>query len=362
MSTRISPASRAALQASLVALLLVTGAASATDATTPAPAAEASPSESTVINLIRLMVKRGLLSQAEADGLLKQAQAEADAAKAAAKASAAPPSLASAPADMAPGSVFVPYVPQAVKDELREQVKNDVMDKARAEKWASPDAAPDWTRRLTLSGDLRLRDESDYYDSDNAIAQVDYAAFNAAQPDLLANPPTVPLQNTSEDRQNILRLRARLGLAINIADEVSAGVRIGTGSNTSPVSTNQTLGGGFGKKDLWLDRAWIDLHPWQGVRFLGGRMPNPFLSTELIYDEDLNFDGVATRLSRLFDEDHGISGFGTLGAFPLQIGSDRSAATARRPRSPKRIPARPSGCSRARPASTGSSIRMPRTA
>ena len=47
-------------------------------APTPAPvAASTSPSQNVTVNLINLMVKRGLLTQAEASGLIQQAQQEA---------------------------------------------------------------------------------------------------------------------------------------------------------------------------------------------------------------------------------------------------------------------------------------------
>src|SRR3546814_10764910 len=54
---------------------------------------------------------------------------------------------------------------------------------------------------------------------------------------------------------DLFRLRARLGMKAVIAPQWTAGIRIGTGSDNNPVSTTQTLGGGFGKKDIWLDQG-----------------------------------------------------------------------------------------------------------
>ena len=86
--------------------------------------------------------------------------------------------------------------------------------------------------------------------------------------------------NTTEDRQRF-RLRARLGLAAKITDYVSAGFRITTGNLTDPVSTNQTLGTDFNKYTLVLDQAFIKAQPWEWLSVSGGRIPNPFFSTDL---------------------------------------------------------------------------------
>lgn len=313
---------RRTLIAAAAGFALVAGSAAAAD---PAP----TPTESTVINLIRLMVQRGLLTQTDADGLIRQAQAEAAQARTAA--AAAPATTASPPENLAPGSVFVPYVPQIVKDEIKEQLRQEVMAKAQAEKWASPGMVPDWSRRITLSGDLRFRDEFQLLDDANAIGLVDYATLNADGPydiNEQTNVQPPPLLNTVEDQNNLMRIRARLNVAVSIADEVSANLRLATGNNNGPVSTNQTLGGGLGKKDLWLDRAWIDVKPTQGLSLLFGRMPNPYLATDLIWDEDLNFDGAAAKYSRpLFGNDDTLKISSTVGAFPIQYGDSSFPTT-----------------------------------
>jgi len=290
------------------------------------PAAAPVPSDNTVVNLIRLMVKRGLLSAAEADALVRQAEAEAAQARAAADTAKAPASTPAPPADLPAGAVFVPYVPETVRQQLREEIKADVMQKAQAEKWAAPGATPTWTQRITLSGDMRLRNEHQQFDNGNAFGLIDYATFNADGP-FDINPATnpeafFPYLNSLEDRDAYLRLRARLNVAATVSDYVSANLRIATGGSRSPVSTNETLGGGLGKKDLWLDRAYVSIKPSEGYRVSLGRMPNPFFSTDLIYDEDLNFDGIAFGHDRPLWEDSGrsLGVFGRIGAFPIEYG------------------------------------------
>ena len=129
-----------------------------------------------------------------------------------------------------------------------------------------------------------------------------------------------PLLNTRESRENRLRVRARFGLQAALTDTWSAGLRIATGSSDSPVSTNQTLGGGLSKKDIWLDRARITWAP--GVwNITAGRAENPFVSSDLLYDGDLNFDGVSASWGDVTFSENGAF-FGTLGAFPLSYTSD----------------------------------------
>ena len=101
-------------------------------------------------------------------------------------------------------------------------------------------------------------------------------------------------------------------------------MRIGTGSDSGPVSTTQTLGGGFGKKDLWLDQGYLAYKPDERLTLTGGRMPNPFYTTDLLYSGDLNFDGLAAVFDQPLDRDMGL--FGTLGAFPVEYSSDTASS------------------------------------
>ena len=201
------------------------------------------PSENATINLIRLLVEQGVLKQDKADKLIAQAQSEADQAKKAA--AAAPTAVAASGPAAAPGDVRVQYVPAAVRDQIRDQVKAEVMATAKQENWAQPNTFPDWVSRISFDGDMRLRDESRYYSSGNSNEIVDFAKLNNNGPyDVNPNSSTSlpPLLNTREDRENLFRVRARLGMKALIAPEWTAGVRIATGSDNNPVSTTQTLG------------------------------------------------------------------------------------------------------------------------
>ncbi|AZD85833.1 Putative outer membrane TonB-dependent receptor [Pseudomonas chlororaphis subsp. aureofaciens] len=286
----------------------------------PVAAAPAAPSENATINLIRLLVQQGVLKQEQADGLIAQAEREAQQARQANTAVAAGPAAT-------PGDVRVQYVPAIVRDQIRDQVKAEVMATAKQENWAQPNTFPDWVSRISFDGDIRLRNESRYYSGSNSNEIVDFAKLNDkgpydVNPNSSSNLP--PLLNTREDRENLFRLRARLGMKAQVAQDWTAGIRIGTGSDNNPVSTTQTLGGGFGKKDIWLDQGYLTWKATDALTLTGGRIANPFFSTDLLYSNDLNFDGVAAIFNHKLNRDWGL--FGTVGAFPVEYTNDTSTS------------------------------------
>ncbi len=285
-----------------------------------ATAAAAAPSENATINLIRLLVQQGVLKQEQADGLIAQAEKEAQQARAAT-------AVAATGAAAAPGDVRVQYVPAIVRDQIRDQVKAEVMATAKQENWAQPNTFPDWISRISFDGDIRLRDESRFFADNNSNEIVDYAKLNDSGPydvNKDTNSKLPPLLNTREDRDNLFRLRARLGMKAVISPEWTAGIRIGTGSDNNPVSTTQTLGGGFGKKDIWLDQGYLTWKATQDLTLTGGRIANPFYATDMLYSNDLNFDGVAAIFNHKLSSNWGL--FGTLGAFPVEYTNDTATS------------------------------------
>jgi len=292
-----------------------------------ASAQDGAASPNATVNLIRLLVKQHVIKAEEADALLKEAEQEAAdvRARAAAAKTASqvqPPAVTQAPPA---GTLRIPYVPQIVKNQIRDEVKKEVMQQARTENWAQPDAVPEWTKRLHLTGDLRSRDEYDLYTLQNDDQIVDFQTFNANGPtdvNGFTNPGGIPVLNTTQDRLHRLSIRARLGLNAVISDGVLAGIRLASGGDGGPVSTTQLLGGGFGKKDFWLDQAYLTLEPWDWLAFTTGRMPNPFFHSDLVYDPDLQFDGAVLALDTKEKNEDGFDGFFSEGLFPLEyIGS-----------------------------------------
>jgi hypothetical protein len=96
------------------------------------------------------------------------------------------------------------------------------------------------------------------------------------------------------------RVRARFGVAADVADNVRLGLTLATGGD-DPISANQTLDTGFSRKPLGVDRAFFSWAATDELTFTGGKIANPFYrpaNHHLIYDNDLNPEGLAVRYSR----------------------------------------------------------------
>jgi len=291
----------------------------------PAVSRNAPPSSNATINLINLLVKQGVLGEEQAATLIKQADDEAYVARqavrdAATKAEGAEKKASTAAdATSPPGTKRVTYVPEIVKQQLREDIKRDVMAKAEKENWASPGKYPEWAQRIRFYGDVRVRYEGDFFPTGNdPFSAVNYNAINTGAGYDLNSNFFWPTYNVDKDR-NRARLRARLGMEADLFDGFSAGLRIATGDTNSPVSFNQTLGGSggnFSKYGIWLDRAFIKYTAWSDLTFQAGRFDNPFFnSTDLVYHRDLGFDGFAGQAK--YEVVRGITPFAVAGAFPI---------------------------------------------
>ena len=96
------------------------------------------------------------------------------------------------------------------------------------------------------------------------------------------------------------RIRARFGVTADVADNVRVGLTLATGAD-DPVSANQTLDTGFSRKSIGVDRAFFSWAATEELTFTGGKMANPFYrpgNHHLIYDSDLNPEGLALRYNR----------------------------------------------------------------
>jgi hypothetical protein len=278
------------------------------------------------VKLIQLLIQKGILSPNQAKDLLRETGAAAP--RGHARPAPAPDMSEEAPA-ATPGQIRVTYVPQFIRKQIADQVRAQVMDQAQTEGWAAPDALPEWTKRIKIYGDLRVRAQSDGFDDGNYNQFFNFNAINnGAAFDAnnyvngLNNQANPPFLNTSQDRERF-RLRARFGIQAQVDDWVKAVIRVGTGQDDGPVTPNQTLGtangalgasGDFSKPALWLDRGYFELTPLKQVTIYAGREPNPYLPSDLMFYPELGFDGFAATGRQSFGN---VTLFGTAGAFPL---------------------------------------------
>lgn len=218
--------------------------------------------------------------------------------------------------------VRVPYIPESVRRDIREQVKQEVLAQAKEERWGNPDTLPKWLDRFHFYGDARLRWDSFKPGKDNTAAGYDYisGAGLTRAADIAGNSSLnyFPNSNTQDDF-NRTRMRLRFGADVKVSDMATAGFRISTGSTAGPTSTNQTMGQGFNKYVLVLDRGYVTLNPSTWLSLTGGRIANPFFSTDLVWADDLNFEGFAAHYARPLTPE--FTAFATAGWFPLRSNS-----------------------------------------
>ena len=127
--------------------------------------------------------------------------------------------------------------------------------------------------RLQSYGDLRLRYEiKDRADDNTNIGDGD-AMYDTARP----------------------RYRFRFGAKAHVLKDIDVVFRLSTGGASSNTSGNQTFGDTFAHDDISLNLAYIkyDAGFWlKGLTLEGGKTKNPFMSTEVVWDGDVTFEGI----------------------------------------------------------------------
>ncbi|MGD9841857.1 MAG: putative porin [Steroidobacteraceae bacterium] len=275
----------------------------------------------TLVSVMEALVQKGLITREQAAQIVSNAQADAE--------KVAKENAAQEAAEK--NAIVVTRIPESIKQdiakqvgaELRPLVKQDVLDDAQAKKWGVPGAMPEWLSRIKLSGDIRVRVQNDSFAAANiANTYLNYSAINTAGGVTKAGEGA--FLNVTEDRLRE-RLRLRLALDAKLTDGISARVRLATGSLSDPVSPNQTLGQSGNRYQFAVDQAYLHYElmgssevPW--LTSSVGRLPSPWLSTDLVWDPDFQFEGVATTWRYISEKNstqpHNL--FMTLGAFPLQ--------------------------------------------
>lgn len=120
--------------------------------------------------------------------------------------------------------------------------------------------------RLAISGDIRMRYESNFSDDD------------------------APDRNRA-----VFRARLRAALAVN--DWLTVGTQLATGDLDDPNSTDITIGNFDDKLAVSLDQIYAR-SKFGGLQIDLGRIPQPFTRTELVWDGDVSPQGVATSYSQ----------------------------------------------------------------
>jgi hypothetical protein len=109
------------------------------------------------------------------------------------------------------------------------------------------------------------------------------------------------------------RYRIRLGIRGTLADDWFFGVRLET--NTNSRSTNVTFGdeasgGPFAKNSdtVNIGQAYLGYKGFKDITLTGGRMPNPLVNTPMVWDPDINPEGMAEQWKHTFNFSFGGGG------------------------------------------------------
>jgi hypothetical protein len=143
----------------------------------------------------------------------------------------------------------------------------------------------DWVTALRFNGDFRGRGEGFYSDSPSLV-----------------------------DRTRF-RYRLRFGATAVIKDNFEVGLRLasgdvdgGIGSGLDPLSQNQSLQNNASKKGVFIDLAygkWSALNgPSASAAFTIGKMENPFVFSDMVFDGDYTPEGAAMQLAYTFNDRH----------------------------------------------------------
>jgi hypothetical protein len=195
-------------------------------------------------------------------------------------------SLKSKHAAPAPAAVAEGKTKTEVTSDGKSYVEKLVPELQGGEKWKLFPAITE----LELFGDVRLRYE--------------YRGGRLPGDDPNTQPPGHPNDWYEKERE---RYRLRLGLRGTVLDDWFFGVRLETSSSAR--STNVTMGGDagngngpFNKGDdgIAVGQAYLGYKGFPGTTLTGGRFAIPFVTTSLVWDNDINVEGLAEQWKHTF--------------------------------------------------------------
>lgn len=146
----------------------------------------------------------------------------------------------------------------------------------------------DWVQELRLGGDLRMRNQSDQ-----------------REPMILTNPLLGPQDvHVNRDRW---RFRLRLTADFKLQGNFFGGFMLSTSDNRAADTKNATITGGYDNYGIYISRAFMGWAPTPALTFIAGKQANPFYTTDLVYDPDVDPIGLVERIDfhKIFDMSFG---------------------------------------------------------
>ncbi len=161
------------------------------------------------------------------------------------------------------------------------QSMRDETDKDFMRALSSRNGMPEYVTAFKLNGDFRGRYEGFFRDSGNSV-----------------------------DR-NRFRYRLRFGATASLLDDFEVGFGlVSQAANGDPISGNQTLQDNGSKKPIAIDLAYGKWNPivtpdWNASLTMG-KMKNPFIFSDMLFDSDYTPEGLATEVSYNLNADHSL--------------------------------------------------------
>ena len=176
-------------------------------------------------------------------------------------------------------------------NDLREQ-----SDKNFNQAYAVKSGMPDWVSAIKFYGDFRGRYESFFTDAQYTV------------------PQTPGSENTDFITRDRFRYRLRFGITATLFDNFEAGLRL-TSSDAAngvnggdPISGNTTFQDNATKKFVYIDLAYGRWYFLNGPALAGnvaiGKIENPFLTSDMIFDQDYTPEGIGVQGSYLINDQH----------------------------------------------------------
>jgi len=175
-------------------------------------------------------------------------------------------------------------------------------DKDFEKAYAAKTGMPEWVTSLKFNGDVRVR----------------YENFTAENPAFVD--------------QNRFRFRLRFGAVATLMDDFEAGFRLTSSQQQGnfggdPISGNATMTDNASKKYIFIDQAYGKWSPLKGPHLSGsltvGKMENPFVFSDMVFDQDYTPEGLAMQSAYRFNDAQTVQLTG--GAFVLdEVGASSS--------------------------------------
>jgi len=158
--------------------------------------------------------------------------------------------------------------------------KEELAREALIERVNSHDKLLETLERISWFGDMRLRYEMVDRASDNSTA-------NDADGHLDTDRP---------------RIRFRFGARAHVYEDLDFVFRLSTGGDDASTSGNTTLDGTFGNEAISLNLAYGSWEFMDGLTVQGGKVKNPFMKSEVVWDGDVNPEGLSETYQKKYGD------------------------------------------------------------